>query len=43
MARSRLDWLVSSPATALVAFAAKTNRIRLSSAVTVLSSEDPVR
>lgn len=39
----RPDYLVSSPATALAAIAARTERIRLSSAVTVLSSEDPVR
>jgi probable LLM family oxidoreductase len=39
----RPDYLVSSPATALAAIAAVTTRIRLSSAVTVLSSEDPVR
>src|SRR5437764_1523571 len=37
------DYLVSSPATALAAIAAQTSRIRLSSAVTVLSSDDPVR
>jgi probable LLM family oxidoreductase len=39
----RPDYLVSSPAVALGAAAAITDRIRLSSAVTVLSSEDPVR
>jgi probable LLM family oxidoreductase len=39
----RPDYLVSSPATVLAAIAARTERIRLSSAVTVLSSEDPVR
>ena len=39
----RADYLVSSPATVLAAAAARTERIRLSSAVTVLSSEDPVR
>jgi len=39
----RLDYLVSSPATALAAIAAVTQQIRLSSAVTVLSSDDPVR
>jgi probable LLM family oxidoreductase len=39
----RADYLVSSPTTALAAAAAQTRRIRLSSAVTVLSSEDPVR
>jgi alkanesulfonate monooxygenase SsuD/methylene tetrahydromethanopterin reductase-like flavin-dependent oxidoreductase (luciferase family) len=39
----RRDFLVSSPAVALAAIAARTERIRLSSAVTVLSSDDPVR
>lgn len=39
----RPDYLVSSPAVVLAAIAARTERIRLSSAVTVLSSEDPVR
>jgi probable LLM family oxidoreductase len=39
----RPDFLVSSPATALAAIAAQTRRIRLSSAVTILSSDDPVR
>jgi probable LLM family oxidoreductase len=39
----RPDFLVSSPATARAAIAAQTSRIRLSSAVTVLSSDDPVR
>ncbi len=39
----RSDYLVSSPATALAAIAAVTEQIRLSSAVTVLSSDDPVR
>jgi probable LLM family oxidoreductase len=39
----RPDYLVSSPTTALAAIAAQTRDIRLSSAVTVLSSEDPVR
>jgi probable LLM family oxidoreductase len=39
----RSDFLVSSPTVALAAIAARTERIRLSSAVTVLSSEDPVR
>jgi probable LLM family oxidoreductase len=39
----RPDFLVSSPATALAAAAMITNQIRLSSAVTVLSSDDPVR
>src|SRR4029077_10679490 len=39
----RPDFLVSSPAVVLGAIAARTKRIRLSSAVTVLSSDDPVR
>jgi probable LLM family oxidoreductase len=39
----RPDYLISSPAVALGAAAAITEKIRLSSAVTVLSSEDPVR
>jgi probable LLM family oxidoreductase len=39
----RPDFLISSPATALAAAAVLTKRIRLSSAVTVLSSDDPVR
>lgn len=39
----RPDYVVSSPTTLLAAMAARTERIRLSSAVTVLSSEDPVR
>jgi probable LLM family oxidoreductase len=39
----RSDFLVSSPAVVLAAIAARTSRIRLSSAVTVLSSDDPVR
>jgi probable LLM family oxidoreductase len=39
----RADYLVSSPATVLAAAAVRTERIRLSSAVTVLSSDDPVR
>src|SRR6478609_4307130 len=39
----RPDFLVASPAVALAAIAARTSRIRLSSAVTVLSSDDPVR
>ena len=39
----RPDYLVSSPTVALGAAAAITDNIRLSSAVTVLSSEDPVR
>jgi probable LLM family oxidoreductase len=39
----RPDFLVSSPAVVLAALAVRTQRIRLSSAVTVLSSDDPVR
>ncbi len=39
----RSDFVVSSPAVILAAAAAKTKTIRLSSAVTVLSSDDPVR
>ena len=39
----RPDYVVSSPAVALAAIAARTEKIRLSSAVTVLSSDDPVR
>src|ERR1043165_5176530 len=39
----RPDFPVSAPAVVLGAAAAKTKNIRLSSAVTVLSSDDPVR
>ncbi|HWD65140.1 MAG TPA: LLM class flavin-dependent oxidoreductase [Solirubrobacteraceae bacterium] len=39
----RPDFAVSAPAVPLAAIAARTQRIRLSSAVTVLSSDDPVR
>src|ERR687890_518978 len=39
----RPDFAVSSPAVALAAAADRTKRIRLTSAVTVLSSDDPVR
>jgi len=39
----RPDYAVSAPAVALAAGAARTERIRLTSAVTVLSSDDPVR
>jgi probable LLM family oxidoreductase len=39
----RPEFVASSPATILAAAAARTQRIRLSSAVTVLSSDDPVR
>src|ERR1700744_213486 len=39
----RPDFLISAPVVALAAIAARTERIRLSSAVTVLSSDDAVR
>ena len=39
----RPDYAVSAPAVVLAAAAARTKSIRLSSAVTVLSSDDPVR
>jgi probable LLM family oxidoreductase len=39
----RADLIVSSPAVVLAAAAERTERIRLTSAVTVLSSDDPVR
>lgn len=39
----RPDYAVSAPALVLAAAAARTRRIRLTSAVTVLSSDDPVR
>ena len=39
----RDDFAVSSPETVLAAIAGQTDRIRLGSAVTVLSSDDPVR
>ena len=39
----RADYLVSSPAVVLAAAAARTRHIRLTSAVSVLSSDDPVR
>src|SRR5664279_4371022 len=39
----RPDFVVSSPAVVLAAAAVKTSHIKLSSAVTVLSSDDPVR
>jgi probable LLM family oxidoreductase len=39
----RPDYAVSSPAIVLAAAAARTRRIRLTSAVSVLSSDDPVR
>ena len=39
----RADFAISSPEVVLAAIAGRTNRIRLGSAVTVLSSDDPVR
>jgi probable LLM family oxidoreductase len=39
----RRDYLVSAPAVVLAAAAVRTDRIRLTSAVTVLSSDDPIR
>ncbi len=39
----RADFAISSPETVLAAIAGRTRRIRLGSAVTVLSSDDPVR
>ena len=39
----REDLIVSSPAVVLAAIAARTERLRLTSAVSVLSSDDPVR
>lgn len=39
----RSDYIVSSPAVVLGAAAERTSKIKLSSAVTVLSSDDPVR
>lgn len=39
----RADFAISSPETILAAIGARTERIRLGSAVTVLSSDDPVR
>lgn len=39
----RADFVASAPAVILAAAATRTKRIRLSSAVTVLSSDDPVR
>ncbi len=39
----RADFAVSAPAVVLAAAAARTKNIRLTSAVTVLSSDDPVR
>jgi alkanesulfonate monooxygenase SsuD/methylene tetrahydromethanopterin reductase-like flavin-dependent oxidoreductase (luciferase family) len=39
----RADFAISSPEVVLAAAAARTKRIRLGSAVTVLSSDDPIR
>ncbi len=39
----RSDFAISAPEVALAAIAARTSRIRLGSAVTVLSSDDPIR
>src|SRR5689334_6355235 len=39
----REDFAISSPEVVLAAIAARTSRIRLGSAVTVLSSDDPIR
>jgi probable LLM family oxidoreductase len=39
----RAEYVASAPAVILAAIAARTKRIRLTSAVTVLSSDDPVR
>ena len=39
----RADFLVSAPAVVLAAMAGRTKRIRLTSAVSVISSDDPVR
>jgi probable LLM family oxidoreductase len=39
----RPDFIISAPAVVLAAAAARTERVRLTSAVTVLSSDDPVR
>ncbi|MCC8975347.1 LLM class flavin-dependent oxidoreductase [Bradyrhizobium brasilense] len=39
----RADFAISSPETVLAAIAARTQSIRLGSAVTVLSSDDPIR
>lgn len=39
----RADYAISSPETVLAAIGARTERIRVTSAVTVLSSDDPVR
>jgi probable LLM family oxidoreductase len=39
----RADFAISAPEVLLAAIASRTNRIRLGSAVTVLSSDDPIR
>src|SRR6185312_9543264 len=39
----RADFAVSAPEVVLAAIAARTSRIHLGSAVTVLSSDDPIR
>ncbi|SEF42506.1 LLM class flavin-dependent oxidoreductase [Bosea lathyri] len=39
----RADFAISSPETVLAAIAGRTSRLRLGSAVTVLSSDDPIR
>jgi probable LLM family oxidoreductase len=39
----RRDYLISAPAVVLAAAAVRTDRIRVTSAVTVLSSDDPIR
>lgn len=39
----RADFAISAPETVLAAIASRTTRIRLGSAVTVLSSDDPIR
>jgi alkanesulfonate monooxygenase SsuD/methylene tetrahydromethanopterin reductase-like flavin-dependent oxidoreductase (luciferase family) len=39
----RADFAVSAPEVVLAAIAARTNRLRLGSAVTVLSLDDPIR
>src|SRR5262245_56602176 len=39
----RADFAISAPEVLLAAIAARTNDIRLGSAVTVLSSDDPIR
>src|SRR6478672_1038300 len=39
----RADFAISSPETVLAAIASRTKRIHLGSAVTVLSSDDPIR